>query len=301
MHESILCGKLNEVVTDKWEQLLGLFGIVGIVTVIIQIVKAVLEVESVIGVFTKVISFLGISTTVGFVIIAIAAYLVTVYLIFRLWYDDCVGDQSGETRCATGVVEKINGESVGAIFNADHPSVDLVTKAIYWIILTTGADKMNCSDAGSPVLKVFFKSDRVCAVKGGAVIGAAVAGAGGVVAAAVAAAAIGCATVWLCALAILVAILIVVAAAIAGAFAGGGIAAAATDEDDPSYDDGDAISVGDYLSAQGPTAKNMNFEGAIVQYFNEASALLGRSENSPSFTHDDPDANVPEEMDACPL
>ena len=74
---------------------------------------------------------------------------------------------------------------------------------------------------------------------------------------------------------------------------------AASEEEEPDYDDGDSILIGDYISAQGPTAKNMNYEGAIVQYFNEEVSELGESNGEPSFRHEDPDTNIPDDMDPC--
>ncbi|MCW8825930.1 MAG: hypothetical protein OQK78_05845 [Gammaproteobacteria bacterium] len=303
----LTCGSLKEVVKTTWDQLKGLFGIVALITIAIEIIGYIKGVDKVVGVFKTVVEFLGVSSLGGFVIWAIIVYLVSVYVIFRLWYDNCVADQAGGVRCITGVVEAVHGEDLGALLDSEHPHIELVSRSHYWPLIELNADHIFCSDAGSPMMKIYFKSSRICSIKGGATIGAAVAGAAGVVAAAAAAAAIGCATVIFCALALLVAALIVVAAAIAGAFAGAGIAAAATDEDSAEYDDGVGIQKGDYLNAKGPSAKNMNFKGAIVQYFNNEVTLLGRSPGtsffSPfhesSFSHSDPDASIPNDMDIC--
>ncbi len=291
-----VCGKISDVVNSLWDNLLGLFGLVGLITLVIEVVKAA---KGGVAFFNTAIDFLGVSAAAGFWLWSILVYLVSVYLLFRLWYDDCVGSQTGPTRCFSGVVETIYSEEANLIFNADHPSLDMVVRSRYWTVLQLGADMIYCSDAGSPMLRVVFKSDRICSSKLGALIGGAALGIGGIIAAAAAAAAIGCATVILCLIALIVAALIVAAAVVIGALAGGAVGAAVSDEDQVQFDDGDAISVGDYLHAEGPTAKNMNYEGAIVQYFNDEAALLGRSTGSPSFSHLDPDTNIPDAIDPC--
>ena len=80
---------------------------------------------------------------------------------------------------------------------------------------------------------------------------------------------------------------------------GGAIGAGISEEDEPEFDDGDSIRIGDYIHVEGPTAKNLKFEGAIVQYFNEVVSELGVSDNMASFRHEDPDANIPDSMDPC--
>ena len=291
-----ICGKLNDVVNSLWDNLLGLFGLLGLITLGVEIVKTVKGGKEL---FESTIDFLGVEAATGFWLWAIAVYLVSVYMLFRFWYDDCVGGQTGERRCLSGVVEQITSESAGLIFNASHPSLDLVIRSRYWNIVQLGADFIRCSDAGSPMLKVVFKSDRICSAKLGALVGGAALGIGGIVLGALAAAAIGCATIILCALALLVAALIVIAAVVIGALAGGAVGASLSEEDEPEFDDGDSILIGDFIHAEGPTAKNLKFEGAIVQYFNEVVSDLDESRNEPSFRHEDPDANIPDDMDPC--
>lgn len=262
------CGKIDDVVKSLWDNLKGLFGLIGIITFVKEIIGLKATAEESAAFFLKVIEFLEVSAPVGFWVWAIVVYLVSVYLLFRIWYDDCVGDPQGESRCVSGVVEAVREESVGLIFNADHPSIDVVIKSSYWPLLQLNAAMIKCSDAGSPILQVFYKSGRVCGAKLGAFIGGAVLGLGGIVAGAAAGAAVaaavaaaaGCATVILCPLAIIIALLViaavVVAAVIVGAAAGGAIGAAVSEEDIPELDSGDAIRVGDYVSVQGPTARS---------------------------------------------
>ncbi len=292
-----ICGKIDDVVKSFWDNLKGLFGIIGIGTIIKEIIT---QTKGAKELFEKAIEFVGVEAAAGFWIWAIIVYAVSVYILFRMWYDDCVGDPEGQTRCVSGVVEKVTDESVGLIFNADHPSAHVVVKSRYWDLLQLNAGMINCSAAGSPILIVFYESSKVCGAKLGALIGGAAVGIGGIVLGALAAAAIGCATIILCALALLIAALIVVAAVIIGAAAGGAIGAAVSEDNVPELENGDAIQVGDYVSVLGPTIRNDNYEGAIVQYFNETTSLLGRSSGSPSFSHEDPDNAIPDNMEACP-
>ena len=301
MGNATLCGPINIVVTSTWNKLLGLFGIVGIITLIITIAKLISSTKEVAGVFEQVVTFLGVSQTVGFWLWCIAVYALCVYVVWALWYDDCEAAQSGTVRCASGVVNAVRGEDVNLVFNAKHPSIDVVVKSRYWPLVSVNADTIICSDAGSPILMVFFKSSRICTGKMGAAIGGTAAGIGGIIAGAIAGAAIGCATVILCVVALIVAALIVVAAVIIGAVVGGEVGAATQNEDPASYDDGNTVKVGDYVSAQGPTAINGNFDGAVVQYFNQEIALLSRSQGAAPFSCDDPDANIPDDMEACPF
>ena len=296
--EYLKCGNIGTVVDTRLNNIWALLGTLGgIVTGIATAVKAATE-----GVawFNKIITFLGVSTTVGFVLIGVLVAVAITAVFFYLWWDKCKADPKGDKRCLSGVVEAINGDDLGVFpFAADHPSIDLVIKSKYWPIIEANdqAKKIFCSDAGSPILKVFYKSSKVCGAALGATIGAGVAGAAGVVAGAAAAAAIGCATVILCILAIILLVIIVAAAAIAGAWAGSAIGAAAADDAAINTSEGNAIEVGDLLNCSGPTAIYTKFEGAVVQYLNESTEQMGATAESPSFSHEVPDAEIPDNMD----
>ena len=292
------CGNIGAVVDTRWNNIWALLGILGgIATGIATGVKAAQE-----GVtwFTKIIKIIGVSSSIGFVLVGVLVAVAITAVFFYLWWDKCIADPKGDSRCLSGVVETINGDDLGVFpFAADHPSLDLVVKSKYWPVVEANdqAKKIFCSNAGSPILKVFYKSGKVCGAALGAAVGAAIVGAAGVIAGAAAAAAIGCATVILCIFALLVAILIVAAAAIAGAWAGSAIGGAAGDEVDMSSSDGSSISVRDLIKATGPTAIYTKFEGAMIQYWNVTTELLGRTAESPSFTHEVSDNEIPDALD----
>ncbi len=292
------CGSLGAVVDTRWEKILAFFGIVG--GVISGIAAGVKAAQEGVSIFGKAIQFLGITTTWGFVIVGIAVAILIVSIFIYLWSEKCNADPAGDSRCLSGVVEAINGDDLGVFpFAADHPSVDVVIKSKYWPIIEANdqAKKVFCSDAGSPILKVFYKSSKVCGAAVGAIVGSAVGGAAGVIAGAVAAAAIGCATVWLCLLALLVLIVIVAALAIAGAWGGSAIGAAAADDAAINNTDGRSIAIGDLVKVTGPTAIYSKFEGAVVQYWNVTTEMLGTATTNPSFSHEVPDAAIPDNLD----
>lgn len=131
-------------------------------------------------------------------------------------------------------------------------------------------------------------------------MGTAIGGLGGVFGAVAAAAAIGCSTGIGCALLLLFVIFLILAGAIGGFFAGSAIAEEATDEERPETSSG-AIQVGDFVSVAGPTIRNNSYGGAVVQLFNEVTALLGRSTAASPFGHEEADSSITDELDACPL
>lgn len=294
-----VCGTFDESVDSLWDKLKGLFGLVAVYTIGKEIWSAVDTAGQTKVFFDKAINFLGVQAATGFYLWAILVYAVSVYLLFRLWYDDCVASPDGVVRCISGVVEQVNDDSVGLIFNARHPSIDVVVKSAAWPLIALNADRIFCSNAGGSMLRVFFKSSRVCGAKLGALAGGAAAGLGGIVAAAAAAAAIGCASVIACIVALVVAAIIVLAAVAAGATAGGAIGAAAAEDNVPEFADGTTVAVSDLVSVEGPLAKHGNFDGAIVQYFNEEIWLLGRAPAGPSYQNSDADELIPDNMEAC--
>lgn len=288
------CGKLGEVVDTRF----GNTWYVATVTATVVSVIVGLATADYSGIFNGLIDFLGISVMGGFVIIGVTVLIITVGVFYYLWKAKC-DEPEGSSRCATGVVNAIHGEDLGVFpFAADHPNIDLVIKSKYWSLIELGAVKnIFCSGANSPVLKVFYKSPKVCGAASGAVAGSFIGGTGGVIGGAIAATAIGCATVWLCALAIFVLLVIIVAAAVAGAWAGSAIGAATAEGRAIEATDGRDINVGDYMKATGPTAIYNEFEGAMVQYFNEDTELFGRTSELPPYSHEIPDNGIPEVFD----
>lgn len=306
-----ICGKFDETVSSTWDRLLGLFGIVGIVTIIAGIIQAyetALEVPGWIVAIKGFLAFFGLALS-GYVIVAIVAAIIVSYILWTLWFDDCVATQAGESRCMSGVVERINAENWGWVLMPDHPSIDLVVRTPYIVLLLLGADTVDCSDADGSILRVFFKSGRICAVRLAGAIGGTVGAVVGAVVGAIAGvalgAALGCAAtgpgILICLLVLLIVVLIVIAAAAVCALIAGAITAAATSETTPSTSPGDTIEIGDLVSAKGPTAINKNYNGQAVQYFNECCARIGQATREGPFSNSDADEFISDTADACPL
>jgi hypothetical protein len=169
---------------------------------------------------------------------------------------------------------------------------------------------IECTDAGGSVVKIFFRSARICGIRLANAIGATAGAIAGAVAGAIAgpllAGALGCAAAGpfyvLCLLLVLlIVVLIVVAAAAVTALIAGGITAAATEPDAPTGTDGAEIAVGQLLSAEGPTAKNNNFDGQVCQYFNKCTASLGVAPRGAPYSNADADAFISDTADSCRL
>lgn len=239
---------------------------------------------------------------------AIVAAAVVVAVVIYFAVERCRHPE-GERGCMAGVIERITpafsdaGSSLFA-FASPHDRVDLVVKQQYWDFIDVRSEYVFCSDADqSPMVPCFYYTPAVCNAGIGASVGAGVGAVAGVIVAAVAIAAIGCATIILCILALIVAVLIAAVAAIICAVAGGEIGRAATPQPGPSAGDegsgGAALTVGEYISAQGTLLKSGDLDNALVFYFVTHTTVHGNSTGSPSFSHTDPDANlVP---DACPV
>jgi len=304
-----LCGKFDEVVSSFWDRLKELFGLL----VIYSIIDAGIKAYGVPEILKSVVTFLGkLGITVsGFTVAAIAIAVLVSYILWANWVSDCVADPDGDEQCFTGVVGAINEEELGALLFPKHPSLDLVVRSAYLqVIIAFSPAMIYCTDARGTLVKIVFKSSRVCGIRLGNAIGGTVGAVGGAIAGAVAGAALagalGCAaaTVFyiLCLLVVLLVVaVIVIAAAAAGAVIGGAIAAAATDENSPTLSDGSSIAIGDLLSAQGTTAKNNNYEGSVAQYFNKCTSLIGRASRPGPFTNGDVDEFVSDAADSCRL
>jgi hypothetical protein len=179
-----------------------------------------------------------------------------------------------------------------------------VVKCVYWFRVENGAAEVICNadPLMSPILRGYYKSDKVCGAGVGAVIGVLVGAAVGIflgVLAGGAIASLACGPfAWLCLIAaVLVALIVAAAVAIAGAIAGGLIGRAAASEDPPVADDGRTIAQGDYVSTRGGLLTSGDDAGARVYWFVTGTTLHGRSSLSSPFSHTDPDsALVP---DAC--
>lgn len=298
-----VCGPQKKTVNTWWDKLkvwLLILAIISGIDWLLQVFgygKVALEWFGYLWEFV----FFGMSFWWAAFAAAIVTYIFGFYVFYKAWSSECKDDLPGGIQCVSGIVNEVKGEALNQILNPEHPWVNVVVKSKYWPLVNLNVDYITCSDALSPILKVVYKSSRICNIRKGSFIGAAVAGAVAVVPAAIAAAAIGCATVILCAIAILVAVLIVAAGLIIGAIYGGALGSATAQPDPASFDSGDPISAGDYISAQGPTAKNLHFSGAMVQQFNQETALLGRSANSAPYDYQEADLMIPDELEACPM
>lgn len=279
-----LCGSLDTVNKSLEQELKEFFGWVAIVTAISTAWAYLTEGSAW---FEKIVSFFGVSTITGLWVAAAAVAVVVSYAAWKSYSRTC-SDQDGTSRCLSGVVNALHREEESVIpFRGDHPHVDLVIRSKYWNIISLNAKTVFCSetddpDTDSPVLKAFFHSDEVCAAALGAAIGATVGAAVG----AVAGVAVGGATLaactltgpfaFLCAAAALVLMALTVAIGAAlGAALGGEIGRALSDGVDFDNLDGRSIEVGDFISVQGPTARNDDMKGAVVQFFVKAWAKLG--------------------------
>jgi hypothetical protein len=308
--KGLFCGKFNEVVSSFWEKLLTLFGIVTVISIIEALIKA----NGVPGILKDIAKWLlstfWIEVSV-FLLAAVVAAIVVTWIAWAAWFDECVGDGPGDTHCFTGVVNAVHEEEVGGVLFPKHPSVDLVVRSRYLekMLLFT-PDMIDCTDTGGSLVKIFFHSDRICGIRLANAIGATAGAIGGAILGAIAgpflSGALGCAAAGpfylLCLLLVLLIVaLIVVATAAVAALIVGGVTAAVTEPDAPIGADGEEIAVGQLLSAEGPTAKNNNFDGQVCQYFNKCTASLGIAPRISPYCNADADEFISETADSCRL
>jgi hypothetical protein len=195
-------------------------------------------------------------------------------------------------------------------FTAMHDRIDVVVKCVYWFLVENNAAMVICNTDPdmSPILRGYYKSNKVCGAGVGAIVGAAIGAAVGIflgVLAGGAIASIACGPfAWLCAiivviLAVLVALVVAVACVLAGAFAGGQIGRAAASGGPPAADDGSILMISDYVTTSGGLLTSGDDDGARVYWFVSKTTLHGASLLPSPFSHTDPDTNLL--MDACPI
>jgi hypothetical protein len=305
-----LCGKFDEVVSSFWEKLLQLFGLM----LLISIIQAAIAVYGTPQVLADIAAWLlktfGITVSV-YLLVAVVVAIVVTWIAWAAFVDDCVGDGPGDSRCFTGVVAGVHEEEVGGVLFPKHPHIDLVVRSAYLpILFLFKPDMIECTESGGSIVKVFFKSDRICGIRLANAIGATVGAIGGAIAGTLAgaalAAALGCAASGpfyiLCVLLVLLVVaLIVLAAAAIGAMLAGGVTALASEPDMPTATDGGAIAVGHLLSAEGPTARNNNFDGQVCQYFNKCTSALNIAPRSGPYSNADADEFISDTADSCQL
>ena len=137
-------------------------------------------------------------------------------------------------------------------WQAMHDRIDVLVKSPFWQIVELGNAFVFCTAEDRPrrseLLRCYFYEHRVCAAAIGVAAGAAVGAVVGIVAAAL----IVCATLVLCLLGLVLAAIVAVAAVLGGTAVGGQMAKAAAENEDPSADTGEIISVGYLVTVRGP-------------------------------------------------
>lgn len=256
---------------------------------------------------TSTITIQGIAAPAAVWIGAVIGAVLACTTVFDCYRLRCLAHLDTLAACSAGVVEQVvpafNRVSDRIFpFTAQHDRIDVVVKCLYWPLVQLDADFVQCNgDPGkSPILRGYYHNAKVCGAGFGATIGAGIGAVGGILLGALAGAAIGGATIILCLLAQLTALIVAAATAIIAAVAGGQIGrAAAGGPPSPMADDDNTIHSGDYVTTRGGLLTSGADDGARVYWFVEHTTLHGRSTSSSPFDHTDPDANLA--IDACPL
>jgi len=263
-------------------------------------------VAALLGIAGAVAKIVGITTVSGALWGGIAVGAAITIIVAYFAYQRCKTDWPGEPGCMSGVIESItlafSGNDVFIPFASQHDRVDVVVKSAYWDLIDAQSPYVFCSARdNSPMIPAFYYNSAVCDAGVGGVLGAAAGVAIGAYFAAAAVAAIGCATVILCIIALIVAALIVAAVTIIVALMGSQIAAQVASTSGPALSDDPSslLKVGEYVTIQGNLMKNDDLNGALVFYFATKTTGYGFSMNQPSFSHTDPDQNIPDSMDIC--
>ncbi len=318
-----LCGGESALSDDIKSLLAPLIGIVGtagaLAGLATKLPKAWLEA---IG---GVLGATGASAAlVATLILAYFAIQIGTIAVFGVnWFRKC-HKTSGGPICVSGIVNAVHDASIPPLtLRARHPHVDMVVKPLVWPEFERPDFRyVYCSDLGiggrrSPMVKAFFKSERVCTVLaatfGGSFAAPVVAlvAVNGVLGALGAAGLVGAIAFFAFAL------LLWLAALVAGAIAGA-IAAAATDQDTPQAgvidpeNDGDqalpngygtttTIALGDLLTVEGPALSDGNYNNSFVVRFVEQAFAIGswaHVKNVP-YNHADAVEALPPEVDIC--
>ena len=184
---------------------------------------------------------------VGYLVPGVVTAIVNLGLIGHAYWWRCSRSPEDPLRdkCTAGVIQEIvpsfssTSEQVFP-WTAMHHRVDVVVKPAYWEIVGLGADFIYCTenppppDHGSPVLKGFYKSAKVCAAGLGSLIGGAVGAAGGIAVSVLVMATCVSAPPSVCFLAVIAAIIVTTLATQEGAALGGHIGKALAEETPPT-------------------------------------------------------------------
>ncbi|MBS0447626.1 MAG: hypothetical protein JSR59_16915 [Proteobacteria bacterium] len=273
---------------------------------------AVGTVGTVVGLLDKkgIFSLFGISAPVVVWIAAVAGAVITFAIVFDFYRLRCLANPQTLMACSAGVIQRV-APSFGSAtdelfpFTAMHDRIDVVVKCIYWFLVENNAAFVQCNDDAdtSPFLRGYYKNDKVCGAGLGSTIGAGVGAVAGIflgVLAGGAIASLACGPVALLCLILAVVVALVVAAVsvLVGALIGGQIGKAAASGGPPVADDGNVLSVSDFVTTQGGLLTSGDDDGARVYWFVTSTTLHGRSGALSPFSHRDPDDNLP--VDACP-
>lgn len=280
----------------------GAFGIISTIAGIFEKISVTGEVLSIGGI---TIGTAGVAGALAGLLGAVT--IIAIVTVFAL--DRCVQGE-GLRECIAGVVHDIVASFSKALdelfpFSAMHDRVDVVVKSKFWDVVESGDAFVFCTDELPPrrseIMRCYYFEERVCSAASAGVIGAGIGGAAGVIAAAAIAAAIGCATVILCLFALILALLVAAVAALVGALIAGQIAKAAGEDEDPSADTGEAISIGDLVSVFGNMQRRENDQGANTMWWVSSTNLHGRARDGLSQPFSYCDINDELEVDACPI
>jgi hypothetical protein len=271
--------------------------------------------------FAKLVSVIPLPILAAIVYVALQIAIITLFGLN--WRAKCRKKAEGIRSCLSGVVNAVHEADIRPLpFLSRHPHLDLVLKHIYWPELDRpGRKYVYCSDTGprgtrSPILKVFFKSSRVCKILGAAFGGSFAAPLVALLATNGIGATAGGATLGAALGFFLFALLFIFAAFVAGLIASA-IAAAATNDDVPEADDASApddggslppgygqsvdIASGDLLTVRGPIFIDDNFRGSVVLRFAEESIKIGSiaAIKQPDYTYVDADEAIDPRVDVC--
>lgn len=287
------CGQANVTATPEslvevagW--IVKIFGAVGLA---ISVAKAI----GAMSVSAGVISIGGTTITAGLFAggaVGTAAAVATLIVVVMSARDRC-NPSEAEEQCVAGVVTSLTPSFSHTRdellpWQAMHDRVDVLVKSVFWQTVELGDAFVFCTAEDRPrrseLLRCYFYEHRVCAAANGAAAGAAVGAVAGIVAAALIAAAL-CTTVVLCLLGLVLAAIVAVAAVLGGAAVGGQIAKAAAEDEDPSADTGEIISVGYLVTVRGPMEPRGYDDGANAMYWATRAQFHGASMSPEPFSY----------------
>lgn len=236
------------------------------------------------GIYTAIVIALLVRGS-GFAITLIAA----IYL-----YRTCIQSSTGPLHCVAGIVSRIEpgGTKSGPFkFTVQHPNFDVITTCRYWdtVIASGDPDYIHYntdSREGSPILRVYTYSQRVCDIAGwstfGTAIGAAVGAALFDIIASAAAAACASAGPFCLIFGIIAAIVVAMVLAIGGGELFGAIADEASSEPSPNPNvSNEGVLLHQLVTVKGALVQSIFDGGANVFRYAQKDDDLGAE--PPSF------------------